>query len=82
MDLFVPLNLLVFAVAAWQNLRRIRRGNPHNGLRWVALCISLYIGGIYFLTILGAIPEGEIRLYMRWFQIPIGMYLILEALYG
>jgi hypothetical protein len=82
MDLWIPLNLLVFVIAAWQNARRIKRGNVRNGLRWSALLLCSYIAVIYLLTIIGVIPEYEIRLYMRWFQIPIGIYLITEALNG
>jgi uncharacterized integral membrane protein len=82
MDLWIPLNVIVFAIAAWQNARRIRAGNARNGIRWVALSFSLYIATIYFLVIIGFIPDTDVRLYMRWFQIPIGMYLILEAMNG
>jgi hypothetical protein len=82
MDLWIPLNLLIFVIAAWQNARRIRKGNKRNGLRWVGLMLSCYIACIYFLTILGVIPDGDVRLYMRWFQIPIAIYLITEALNG
>jgi uncharacterized integral membrane protein len=81
-DLWIPLNMLVFAVAAWQNIRRIRKGNTHNGLRWVALVIASYIAVIYLLVIVGVIGDADVRLYMRWFQLPMGMYLILEAING
>ena len=82
MDTLIPIIMLVFAVSAWQNARRIRPGNARNGLRWVALTISLYIALIYLLATIGVIPVEDIRLYLRWFLIPVGMYMIIEAVNG
>lgn len=82
MDPWLPIIMILFVIAAWQNLRRMHRGNKRNGLRLAGLVVSLYIALIYLMAVIGAIPDVDIRLYMRWFQIPLGIYLVIEALNG
>ena len=82
MDLWIPLNFAVFLLAAWVNVRRLRKENTRRGLRFAALFISLYIAVIYLLAVLGVIPELDIRLWLRWMQFAIGVYVVAEAING
>lgn len=82
MDLWIPAIFAVWLIAAWTNIRRLRRDNRRVGLRAAALVMSLYIAVVYLLAIVGIIPEIEIRLYMRWMQFAIGVYVVAEAVNG
>lgn len=82
MDAWMILNVAVFSLSLWVNLRRTKRGNPRVWLRVTAAFMSLYIASIYLLGAMGIIADIEIRLWMRWFQAAIGVYFIAEAING
>jgi hypothetical protein len=74
--------MIAFTIGAWVNFRRARRTNYRAGLRWAAFAICLYGAVVYLFGIVGIIPDVEIRLWMRWFQFPVAIYMIVEGLNG
>lgn len=62
--------------------RRIRRDNYRAWLRLPAAFISGYICFVYVIAFFGIIPEMDIRYFMRWFQLVIAAYIVLEARHG
>lgn len=81
-DILILLNVLLFGWAFWETLKRIKRVNVRLWLRVPAAFIAGYIFLVYLLTVLGLIDESNIRYFMRWFQLVIAAYIVLEAKHG
>lgn len=83
MDGWILFNFTCAAIALIANsIRFFKRDNPRRWLRLPAALIALYIAGVYLASMLGIVPESEIRFFMRWFQGAITIYLTVEALNG
>ena len=82
MDFLIVLNVVFFGWAFYSSAKRIKRDNPRLGLRIPALFISGYICVVYLLVLLRVISETDIPRLMRWFQLVIAAYIVLEAKNG
>lgn len=75
--LLIILNIIVWGAALVIATTKIK-----GVVKWFSIpaaFISLYIFTIYTCSLLGIIPEYEIRLYLRWFNIVIAAYMILRS---
>lgn len=81
-DGWIVFNFLAGVAALVINLRRFQPTNPRRWMRFAAAIIAGYIAVIYGLCITGYIHETDIRLYMRWMQGAVAVYLIAEARNG
>jgi len=82
MDFLIVLNVVFFGWALFSSIRQIKRSNPRLGLRIPALFISGYICTVYLLVLFHVISETDIPRLMRWFQLVIAAYIVLEAKNG
>jgi len=80
--LLLITNVIMFGWAALASIRKIRRDNVRMWLRIPAAFVAIYICFVYLLASLGIVPQDEIRFFMRWFQLVIAAYIILEAQHG
>lgn len=82
MDMWIPVNFVIAAVAAWTNFRHMRRGNPRYGLRMAGFVLSSYVAIIYLCATVGLISKFDVPVWMRWFQCVLMFYFIVEARNG
>lgn len=82
MDPWILANFIIFSYSVYVNLKRAKKTNPRRALRIAAAVASLYVVFIYFLVLIGGLQEFEVRFYMRWFQFPIAVIFIAEAING
>jgi hypothetical protein len=82
MDPLIYFNAVVYGVACIASLWGLRQANRRRWIRLAGAFIAGYPLTIYLLVVAGYIPDTEVRLYMRWFQLAIGAYLLLEAKHG
>lgn len=78
----VVANFIAFGLAFYLTAIRIRRDNARMWIRIPAAFVAGYICFVYLLAIFGVIPDGEVRHFMRWFQLVIAAYIMLEARHG
>ena len=79
----VVANIVFFAYSLYVNAQRVKQTNNRAWLRIPAVFISAYICSVYIFVLLGIIDEAIIgRYFMRWFQLVIAAYLIIEARNG
>lgn len=78
----IVANIIFYGLALYFTARKIRRDNYRMWIRIPAAFISGYIFIVYLLVVFGIIPEAEVRFFMRWFQLVIASYIILEAKHG
>jgi len=78
----ITANIIFYGLAFYLTARKIRRDNYRMWMRIPAAFLSGYIFLVYSLVILGIIPDESVRYFMRWFQLVIAAYIILEAKHG
>lgn len=82
MNFLIVLNVVFFGWAFFSSVKRLRRDNPRLWIRIPALFISGYVCMVYFLVMIHVITESDIPQLMRWFQLVIAAYIVLEAKNG
>lgn len=82
MDTLILANLVMSFGALILTSRRFFTEREMKMFRLPAMFISAYIFSIYLLSVMGIIPESDIRQYMRWFQLVIAAYIMLETKHG
>jgi len=78
----ITANIIFYGLAFYFTARKIRRDNYRMWMRIPAAFVSGYIFLVYLLVIVGIIPEDNVRYFMRWFQLVIAAYIMLEARHG
>lgn len=82
MNFLIVLNVLFFGWAFVTSLQRCKRDNLRLWLRIPAVFISGYICLVYFFVMIHVITESDIPSLMRWFQLVVAAYIVLEAKNG
>lgn len=82
MDFLIVLNVVFWGWALFSSLRRCIKTNPRLWLRIPAVFISGYICVVYLLVLVHALSETDIPVLMRWFQLVIAAYIVVEAKNG
>ena len=81
MDIIIMANVILFGWAFVETVRKLKN-NVRMWLRIPAAFISLYYVIIFVFALLGVIPDVDVKLYMRWFQMVVAAYIILESKHG
>lgn len=83
MDPLILANVACFGWALYETTRKMLWSDyPRKPLRFVASFVSFYFFVIYLLAMVGVIPDIEVRLFLRWFNVVVALYMILEARHG
>lgn len=77
MDLLIVVNAVVAGWAILEGVRAFRRATTRRWIIYPAILLASYLFLIYSLSIVGVIPENDIRYFMRWFQIAVSSFIIL-----
>jgi hypothetical protein len=82
LDPVIIVNAIAFGFAFYMSTKRLRKDNPHLWLHILCAFVSGYIFLVYLSSIIGLVPEQEIRFYMRWFLSSIAILIYMIAKYG
>lgn len=82
MDPLIVANVVMFSFAFYASLRKFLNEKRTRLFRLPAVFISGYILSVYALNMIGLVEVMDIRIYMRWFQLVIAAYIMLEARHG
>lgn len=75
-------NFVVFALAAYVNIRKIKKDNPRSGLRfaWAYVCCGVSI--MYFFGVIGVLSSEQIPFFARAIMMALGFVAIAEGANG